>query len=460
MAMTLCAGLTATGCAAGAEPGTELGERADAVTAANFAFNALQFTGTQFARTGAVVSTAVDNFTVEAWVRWDGGGDRTIFYNGNPSTSGYGLIVGADGKLSMLLGGVGWVGCTNCQLTTGVWSHLAVERQATVWQFFQDGAPRGVSPANPTLAPNPPTGQFAIAASADGGGAFDGALDEVRVWNFAVPSQMLDTDMTMALRGSENGLAAYYRLDEGSGAVSVDASAGNHPLALIGAPIWISSGATLTTGIARDDLEFTGAAYGHASTVVTARTEDITLESWVRWDGGTGAQAVMYNGDSSTSGYGLYLSNGGVSLLSGGVGWAGCQTCQLTPGVWTYLAAVRSDGAWAMYQNGVAQTVSNATVGSAPPSGAFSIAASPSGGERLDGALDEIRVWGVARTAQQIAAGYTVSLTGTEPDLLAYYRLDDGSGAVADDTAGNHPLTLVNAPVWATSGALLATAAR
>lgn len=50
-----------------------------------------------------------------------------------------------------------------------------------------------------------------------------------------------------------------------------------------------------------------------------------------------------------------------------------------------------------------------------------------------------------------------MSLAGDEPDLLAYYRSDEGSGSVADDTAGNHPLSLTSA-TWATPGALLTTA--
>jgi hypothetical protein len=53
-----------------------------------------------------------------------------------------------------------------------------------------------------------------------------------------------------------------------------------------------------------------------------------------------------------------------------------------------------------------------------------------------------------------------VSLSGTEPDLVAYYRLDDGRGSVAADDVGNQPVTLFNAPLWVTSGAPLATADR
>jgi hypothetical protein len=331
-----------------------------------------------------------------------------------------------------------------------------------VWTFFQDGVARAATSTSRTLAPHTPSGQLTIAAAPSGDtfSRFNGAIDEVRIWNTALPPRVIQQERTTALTGDETGLVGYYRLDEGSGTTSVDASPGNHPLALHDSPIWISSGATLSTGIARNAIQLTGAAYAHASTVVTTRTDGVTLEGWVRWDGGAAGQVMMYNGDSSTSGYGLYLASGTVSILSGGIGWARCTTCSLTPGVWAYLAAVRGNGEWSIYQDGAVQTVSNATLPSALPSGVFSIASDPAGGDRLTGAIDEVRVWAIARTAQQIATDYDASLSGTEPDLIAYYRLDEGTGSVTDDAVGNHPITLYNAPLWVTSGALLATAQR
>ena len=40
----------------------------------------------------------------------------------------------------------------------------------------------------------------------------------------------------------------------------------------------------------------------------------------------------MYNGNSATSGYGIYLENGRVRILAGGVDWATCTTCALAQG--------------------------------------------------------------------------------------------------------------------------------
>jgi len=83
-----------------------------ALTTPNFAFDALQFSGAAMGRTTTPISAATDNLTLEAWVR------------------------------SVLLGGVGWVNCTDCQLTAGAWTHITVVRAAGAWSFFENGSPR------------------------------------------------------------------------------------------------------------------------------------------------------------------------------------------------------------------------------------------------------------------------------------------------------------------------------
>ena len=50
-------------------------------------------------------------------------------------------------------------------------------------------------------------------------------------------------------------------------------------------------------------------------------------------------------------------------------------------------------------------------------------------GIELKGYLDEIRVWDVARTADEIADNYTRVLNGDEDGLVAYWRCDEGFGS-------------------------------
>jgi len=51
------------------------------------------------------------------------------------------------------------------------------------------------------------------------------------------------------------------------------------------------------------------------------------------------------------------------------------------------------------------------------------------------GKMDELRIWKVARTAQQIADNYKLILHGDEPGLVAYYHFDDGAGTAPKDAS-------------------------
>ena len=72
----------------------------------------------------------------------------------------------------------------------------------------------------------------------------------------------------------------------------------------------------------------------------------------------------------------------------------------------------------------------------------------------LDGSIDEVGIWNVARTQEQIQA----DLSRPAPDetgLVAYWPFDEGTGTETADASGNgHTGTLVNGPLWASLGDL------
>jgi PKD repeat protein len=71
------------------------------------------------------------------------------------------------------------------------------------------------------------------------------------------------------------------------------------------------------------------------------------------------------------------------------------------------------------------------------------------GGAGLNGVIDEVRVWSVARTTAEIQSGRTNFLMGVEPGLAGYWRLDEGTGLIAhDSTANANDGTLLNGPIW------------
>lgn len=65
-------------------------------------------------------------------------------------------------------------------------------------------------------------------------------------------------------------------------------------------------------------------------------------------------------------------------------------------------------------------------------------------GNYFDGELDEFRIWNVARAGSEIAGSLNARLAGNESGLVAYYRMDDGSGS----------LTLIDASINANNGTL------
>lgn len=71
------------------------------------------------------------------------------------------------------------------------------------------------------------------------------------------------------------------------------------------------------------------------------------------------------------------------------------------------------------------------------------------GARYFDGKLDDIRVWNKALTQEGIQQSMEVELTGNEDDLVAYWKLNEGSGiAVTDDSENNNRGVLEGNPAW------------
>jgi hypothetical protein len=151
----------------------------------------MSFNGGPDRYSGGIVSTATDNFGVEAWVQSNGSTavNATLVYNGNSGNSGWGLFRAGD-KYGFLYGGVVLDGVV--PLTTN-WTHLALVRDAGTTRFFVNG--QQVPSAQG--APNVPAGSFLVGGNplvpTEG---FDGLIDEVRVFTFA-PGQFSVSDLNL-----------------------------------------------------------------------------------------------------------------------------------------------------------------------------------------------------------------------------------------------------------------------
>jgi hypothetical protein len=187
-------------------------------------------------------------------------------------------------------------------------------------------------------------------------------------------------------------------------------------------------------------------------------TGDMTIETWFRIDQKPSNDwvRIIGKGTSLYRNYGLwYNTNGTILFQQYGVtssnqavdaGSAFIQTT-LNDGEWYHMAGVRSGNTVRLYLNGV--ELASATSNNTPSTDASSITM----GRALDmhsplnGQMDEVRVWNVARTGQEIADNFERSLVGDENGLVAYYNMDAGTGSALEDLTNGNDGSL-NAPTW------------
>ena len=110
-------------------------------------------------------------------------------------------------------------------------------------------------------------------------------------------------------------------------------------------------------------------------------------------------------------------------------------------GMWHHVACVRSGtgaGQGKIYIDGVDQTdpTTNTTVNSIPLGGNLTFGVGL-GTFYLNGAMDDLRVWNVARTQTQINNNMNIQLTGSETGLIGYWKFNEGSGQIILDSQTN-----------------------
>ncbi len=184
---------------------------------------------------------------------------------------------------------------------------------------------------------------------------------------------------------------------------------------------------------------------GHGASFDLGNT--LTVEAWVRPASLTTRQGVFSTRlDNAAGSFQLEVGpgdGGSARVAVTGVNTWVAQTGDnaVAAGGWTHVAYVRTGpgaGTHAIYVNGVAQAlVSNAAYAFADNASDKVVASGTSGGQLLAGLVDELRVWSVARSAQEVRESMHLVLAGSEPGLVAYYDFDETSGTTLPDRGGS-----------------------
>jgi len=106
---------------------------------------------------------------------------------------------------------------------------------------------------------------------------------------------------------------------------------------------------------------------------------------------------------------------------------------------WHHVAGVYEAGTITLYIDGQVSG-SHSPGGSAThsPDLPLHIGGSPGfSGRHFHGAIDEVRIWDMARTADEIADNMTATLNSSEENLIVYLPMNEGAGEVTNDLSGS-----------------------
>lgn len=174
--------------------------------------NALSFNGTTDYVATALNRNAVTDFTMEAWIKYDGAaGDG---YQPIIASTNQDFFIGKN-QLNTDFGiqDVEYVGNINsANAFDGSWHHIAVTRSGTTVSLYIDGAfVYSGTFTGSTL------GTFNIGHEPEGGGYyFNGKIDEVRIWSTVRTCAEINAYKGIELTGTETGLVAYYNFNHGT----------------------------------------------------------------------------------------------------------------------------------------------------------------------------------------------------------------------------------------------------
>ncbi len=181
--------------------------------------------------------------------------------------------------------------------------------------------------------------------------------------------------------------------------------------------------------------------------------QGFTVEAWifaVNWRDASWQGSILNNdGPGPDRGYAFRCGqNGALSfVMSVDNVWEEAFTGPImNTNQWHHVAATVSGGMITLFIDGQEVANHSFTGTPSPGTGLEMRIGESSGftGRHFDGVLDEVRIWNVARTQQEIADNNTVDLMGNEPGLAAYFPMNEGSGMTAGDLTSMNNASVVN----------------
>nr|WP_161501651.1 DUF4347 domain-containing protein [Rhodopirellula sp. SM50] len=180
-------------------------------------------------------------------------------------------------------------------------------------------------------------------------------------------------------------------------------------------------------------------------------SNQLTMEARVRPDAYPTSSSIILNKEGE---YEIGITSTGNlrwAVANTTPGWAWHDTGYIVPlNEWTHVSVVYDNGTMSTYVNGnlVETYYGSGSIGDAHATKDDFIVGGRQNnpvGQYFSGEIDEVRLWNVSRTQNEIRTSLDQPLAGTETGLIGYWSFDEGTGtSTADSTANANTGTLVD----------------
>ena len=363
--------------------------------------SAYSFDGTSsYISTSNLATTQSDNWTMSAWVKPSSLNQiGVIMLNGNTTgvNDGYGLFQanGSSGSGNTLTGfhhTHGWVNSGGNFTNNNTWYHVVMERDNGVDKYFINGVQ---TPNTSTMSITNPVGSLIIGGLSNGFDMFQGAIDEVKIYN----TPLTASEVLAEYNATAPTVANY-------------GTAFNNSVNVNGTSDYITAPHN--------------AAFNFG-------TGDFAIEFWHKSAPITGIQVFIdkrSDGCNDGQHWAIQKHNGGLRFYVNEPG-PSAQQVNITNACdnsWHHIAFVRNGNSVRAYRDGL--LVENLTTTTSPNVDNTSPLGIANGDcnyayPRFAGYLDELRFWNTSRTQTEIAGNMNTELTGNESGLVAYYKMNE-----------------------------------
>ncbi len=393
--------------------------------------------------------------TIEGWVKWRrfdnwprlfsfGKGEHLVCLEAANHTNEMDLVV--DEQVAPT-----WVGQTIAApdaMSAGKWVHVACVFTTNGATLLVNGQEVGSNP-NLLLSTVEKNTENFLGTSLDLTNSLDGEMDEIRIWNVARTEKQIRADMNKSLTGREPGLVALYNFDDGTARDVTghghDGILRGHAVTVIGQPTLPQTASPIASQPVaagpENVLELDGLT-GHVLLPphILDGLKTATIEGWVKWRRfddwarfftfGKGENAVGLMAGNDTNQINLTLDQ----QISPWIGQTIPAPDAMKAGEWVHVACVFTTNGATLFVNGQeAGTNPNLLLSMVKENTENILGSTANGGAFLDGQMDEVRIWKVARTEAQIRKDMFKSLTGREQGLLSLWNFNHVTNGVVKD---------------------------